>query len=191
MQRKLWITLLIVLMLMIALVGVVYAEEGENNDLDTPEETEGEDLNELSPVCSGDRPHPVLVRLAERYKADYDMLAMYFCDYEMGVGQISLALSTSLKMEGEVSMEELLLQRIDEGLGWGQIWQSLGLIGNNQQNGENDYENGNGTFTPPGLSGQFGPGNSQGHPLGGPPGQNGNPNGNGQGNPGKGRGQGN
>ena len=53
----------------------------------------------------------------------------YFCSDNLGVGEVALALVTVQHLEGEVDMETLLTQRLDDGLGWGEIWQALGLIG--------------------------------------------------------------
>lgn len=99
---------------------------------------------EFNLVCQGERIHPALVGLSTRYAVDYELLLSYFCNTEFGVGQIALALTTALRTNGEISMEELLSQRMVEGLGWGQIWQNLGLIGQRNQGSEGDPGKGSG-----------------------------------------------
>jgi hypothetical protein len=70
--------------------------------------------------------HPVGYGIAERYDVDYEEVMTWFCEENMGFGQIMLALQTA---DGyEETYDELLDRRI-AGEGWGEIWQDLGLIG--------------------------------------------------------------
>lgn len=94
--------------------------------------------NEDNPVCDGARIHPVLDRLANSYNADYEEIVGYFCDTELGVGEIALALATVKQSDGSLELSALLSRRLDEGLGWGEIWQSLGLTGSGKTNGNGD-----------------------------------------------------
>ncbi len=98
----------------------------------TPTETPNLD----NPVCSGSRVHPVLAGLASRFDVPYETLLGYFCNDNLGVGEIALALFTAQHSDGGVDLPTLISQRLDQGLGWGQIWQGLGMIGNG--NGQGD-----------------------------------------------------
>jgi len=110
------------------LVSTVYAQEGEGYPLETTTPTEvSEDTN---PICDGTRIHPVLDGFSTKYNIPYDVLLVYYCQLQVGIGEIALALQTNQLMGGEVTVEELFTQRVDEGLGWGEIWQDLNLIGN-------------------------------------------------------------
>ena len=85
--------------------------------------------NEDSPVCTGEREHPVLVELAERFGVPYEELVGYFCVDNLGVGEIALALSTLQNGDGTMDLPTLLSMRLEDGMGWGEIWQALGLSG--------------------------------------------------------------
>jgi hypothetical protein len=69
--------------------------------------------------------NPVGARLAEQYEVPYATVQGWFCE-GFGWGQVKHALQTA-KLTG-VDAAALLQQRLD-GQGWGQIWQSLKLIG--------------------------------------------------------------
>jgi len=85
--------------------------------------------NEDSPVCTVEREHPVLMALAVRFEVPYEELVGYFCVNNWGVGEIALALTTLQNSDGAVDLPALMAQRLEDGLGWGQIWQNLGLSG--------------------------------------------------------------
>ena len=85
--------------------------------------------NEDSPVCTGEREHPTLVALAERFGVPYEELVGYFCVDNLGVGEIALALSTLQNGDGSMDLPTLLSMRFDDGMGWGEIWQALGMSG--------------------------------------------------------------
>jgi hypothetical protein len=93
-----------------------------------------------SPVCDGTRIHPVLDQLAARYNIAYEEIVGYYCNSGLGVGEIALALATIQQSDGSVDLPALFSQRLDENLGWGEIWQGLGLIGNGNTNGNNDLK---------------------------------------------------
>jgi hypothetical protein len=89
------------------------------------EEEEGEGGKSESAFCDPEKEkgsHPVAAGLAEVYEVDEEEIMGYFCD-GFGFGQIMLALQTDVENYGE------LLSQREEGLGWGEIWQELGLIG--------------------------------------------------------------
>lgn len=101
----------------------------------TPEPTaEPEDPH---PVCEDLQTHPVLTLLAEHYNVAYEELLVYFCDYNLGVGEIDLLLKTFRRMSAEITLDEILAMRMDEGLGWGEIWLALGLKGGEVGNSDN------------------------------------------------------
>jgi hypothetical protein len=56
----------------------------------------------------------------------------FFCEQNFGVGEIKHALETAQQEDVELSYNEILEMRSkgdQEGMGWGRIWQELGLIG--------------------------------------------------------------
>ena len=74
-----------------------------------------------------EKPHPLAARLADRYGVTEGWVMEYFCG-GYGMGQIMLALKTS-EIEGiDVDADTLLAERAN-GIGWGNIWKKLGLIG--------------------------------------------------------------
>lgn len=87
-----------------------------------------------SPVCEGTRIHPVLDGLSTRFNIAYAELIGYYCHTRLGVGEIALALTTVQQAGGSVDLAAVFSQRLDENLGWGEIWQSLGLVGNGKGN---------------------------------------------------------
>lgn len=87
--------------------------------------------NEDSPICTVDRDHPVLMELAIRFNVPYEELVGYFCNDNLGVGEIAKALITVEQSGGTVDLATLFSMRFDDGMGWGEIWQALGLSGGN------------------------------------------------------------
>jgi len=77
--------------------------------------------------CDGIKIHPALDGLSIKYGVPYDDVLGYSCEYREGVGEISLALQTVGRMDGEVTVEEILEMRKNEHLGWDEIWQRFGL----------------------------------------------------------------
>lgn len=82
-----------------------------------------------NPVCTTDRIHPLLMALAVRFAVPYEELVGYFCADNWSIGEIALALVTVQRSDGAMDLPGLLALRHDEGLGWGQIWQDLGISG--------------------------------------------------------------
>jgi hypothetical protein len=78
--------------------------------------------------CDGSRIHPGLLGLSDKFNLSYDEVLGYSCEYRAGVGEISLALQTVVRMNGAVSAEEILELRKIEKLSWDEIWQRLGLV---------------------------------------------------------------
>ena len=78
-----------------------------------------------------EKPHPFAAKMAERYGVTEEWVMEYFCD-GYGMGQIMLALKTG-EIEGiEADPESLLAERTN-GVGWGNIWKGLGLIGSERE----------------------------------------------------------
>jgi hypothetical protein len=92
--------------------------------------------------------HPIAAAIAERNEVKYGWVMEWFCDQDVGLGQIALALYTVRIQEAAAeaagegdgakamsafdltgAADKLLGMRVEEGMGWGQIWQELGYIG--------------------------------------------------------------
>ncbi len=107
-----------------------WVKPGEDDD-----EKEGEEIGEGSKAnsafCSGrkDKPHPVAAGISQTYGMPVDVVMTYFCDGH-GFGQIMLALQTKA-MKGTDVAESLGSRKA--GVGWGEIWKDLGLIGKPDQ----------------------------------------------------------
>ncbi|MBG0784783.1 MAG: hypothetical protein H0S79_06750 [Anaerolineaceae bacterium] len=130
MKKRLIIIFTSVLLLSLVWVGSVYAQdEVPPEPTEEPEETP----LDINPVCLFTREHSVLAGLAERYNVAYEDLVALFCESDLGVGEIALALAIVQQSEGAVTIEDLVTQRLDDELGWGEIWQELGYTG--QSNG--------------------------------------------------------
>ena len=109
--------------------GTVVADwikDGERDD-DGDGGENGNGSKAESAFCSGrkDKPHPLAAGIEDKYGLPVDEVMLYFCD-GYGFGQIMLALHTE-EMTG-VGVSETLGNR-NKGLGWGQIWKELKLIG--------------------------------------------------------------
>jgi len=117
--------------------------ELEDEDEDEMDDEMGDDM-EPSDYCSSDLEHPALVKLADSYGVKYSDLLPYFCEQGFGVGEIMLALKTAEREDVDKTYEVILEDRSPDGqkdVGWGEIWQELGLIGNGkQENEETDPE---------------------------------------------------
>jgi hypothetical protein len=111
------------------------------DDTDPPDAEVDDDLPKTSSDFCADRDleHPVGARLAETFGAEYGFVMEWFCDREMGFGQVMLALTTAQVSDGDAAG---LLARRAEGEGWGQIWQDLALIGRDRP--KTNGQNGNG-----------------------------------------------
>jgi len=84
-----------------------------------------DDDDDAKAFCESGETHPMAARLAERYDVTADWVMEYYCN-GYGMGQIMLALKTGTL--SDASPASLLAERA-EGIGWGQIWQSMKLIG--------------------------------------------------------------
>lgn len=116
------------------------------NDLvviDSPEPMGSDgDKDEENYFCITDEIHPVVQSLRVTYEFDEEDTALlmdWFCGNEeedgFGLGQILLALQTA---DGDlVEAGELLALRAG-GMGWGEIWQDLELIGKPEEAGPPD-----------------------------------------------------
>ena len=124
-------------------VKVKFYEDDEGQFILIEAELEDEDEmddGDMEPgaVCSGDLEHPVLSELAVNYEVDYETLKDYFCQ-GFGVGEIKLALQTAQREDVEESFDQILDRRSTDGMkdvGWGEIWQELGLIGKGKKDSE-------------------------------------------------------
>lgn len=115
--------------------------KGDDTAGDGNSEVQAEGGKDNSAYCADgkqEKPHPLAARLAERYGVTEQWIMDYFCD-GYGMGQIMLALKTS-EIEGIEADPEILLAERANGIGWGNIWKDLGLIGS-----EKDID------SPPGL----------------------------------------
>ncbi len=140
MKKKLLAIVTSILLLSLVWVGSVYAQEETPPDpTEEPNDTPLDD----NPVCLFTREHSVLAGLAERYNVAYEDLVVLFCESDLGVGEIALALATAQQSESAVTIEDLLTQRLDDGLGWGEIWQEMGLIGQSKGIGLGLFKNEN------------------------------------------------
>ena len=77
--------------------------------------------------------HALATGIAETYGADVDEIRGWYCEDNLGFGEIMLALTTA-RASGEPA-DELAGRRVD-GEGWGEIWQDLDLINDAQDAGE-------------------------------------------------------
>jgi hypothetical protein len=114
--------------------GSVMAESiklvGKRNDKDDSDEGQAEGGKENSAFCADgnqEKPHPLAARMAERYGVTEGWIMEYFCS-GYGMGQIMLALKTS-QIEGLSTDADTLLAERANGIGWGNIWKRLDLIG--------------------------------------------------------------
>ena len=120
--------------------GSVTAESikllGNGNDKDDGDEDEdqAEGGKDNSAYCADgkqEKPHPLAAKLADRYDVTEEWVMDYFCD-GYGMGQIMLALKTS-ELDGIDADPDFLLAERANGIGWGNIWKDLGLIGNEKE----------------------------------------------------------
>jgi hypothetical protein len=108
--------------------GTAMADPSEEVGDEPPAQTADEPPapDEEQDFCVGADPHPVADRLAELYGVPYEDIMDWFCNGKYGMGEIKLALQTSL--ETDYTPEELLAMKTELG-GWGKVWQELELIG--------------------------------------------------------------
>jgi len=87
-----------------------------NLDVEDDEEDE-EEGKESSSYCENlDAPHPAGASIADTYGVDYEQVMEWFCEDNLGFGEVKHLLRTS--EQTETSLEEILSMRLD-GMGWG------------------------------------------------------------------------
>jgi len=103
-------------------------EVGEEKEKEEEEKKEGLEGKSSSSYCSGEKEndHPFAAAISETYGTSTSDIMGYFCN-GFGFGEIMLALQTHQMNNEEVS-SMLALRKSDQG--WGQIWQDMGIIGN-------------------------------------------------------------
>ncbi len=145
MKQKIAIIFSLVLIVGLLWTGSAFAQEldqdGSPNTLEETEEPEG-GLEESNPVCEGLVEHPVLAWIESQYDVEFEDLQTYFCDYDFGIGEIVMMLESHARTEEEISLEDILAMRMDEELGWGEIKQSLGLIGKGRNKDDSEETDG-------------------------------------------------
>ena len=108
-------------------------QETLEDPTEEPEVEPTEESEDANPVCDDDlAEHPVLSWIEAQYDVPKADLLTYFCEYEFGIGEIVHLLETLARTEGtedEYTVEELLAMRMEDEMGWGEIWQAAGLIG--------------------------------------------------------------
>jgi hypothetical protein len=108
---------------------------GKGNDKDDgDDEGQSNGRKSNSAYCADDKqekPHPFAAKMAERYSVTEQWVMDYFCD-GYGMGQIMLALKTG-EIEGIEADPESLLSERSNGVGWGNIWKGLGLVGSERE----------------------------------------------------------
>lgn len=122
-------------------------DDQDIDDEDVDDEDVDDEDDTINFFCESDLfEHPVAASIAGQYEVEYEDVMTWFCDDELGLGQIALALHTARILEnaadaaedGDVAddpedtapltAEELLAMRL-EGMGWGEIWHELGYNG--------------------------------------------------------------
>ena len=107
---------------------------GNNNDQAANDEDQSKVGKGNSAFCADgkqEKPHPLAARIAERYGVAESWVMEHFCA-GYGMGQIMLALKTG-EIEGIGTDPESLLTERANGVGWGNIWKNLGLIGSERE----------------------------------------------------------
>ncbi len=79
-----------------------------------------------------DQHQPALYALSVAYNTPYSQILSWFCNGRFGVGEIMLALQTSVAVNGRYTPEQILALKVEMG-GWGKVWQFLGLKGNSHK----------------------------------------------------------
>lgn len=161
-MMKKWLTYSLIILFVLTITPAAFA-------MDNGDGEEG-----VSYFCMNlDVEHPVASAIAEKYDIDYDTVIAWFCGDDesldgekFGLGEIMLALQTSSLEDVDFTAEEILGMRTgEEQLGWGEIWQDLGLIGKPDHAGPPEWVK----QGPPewaGVSEESGETKEQGPPLG-------------------------
>ena len=111
----------------------VWVKDSVDADLEEPDPDDGAgesagDGNawgEAGVYCAegSEKAHPVAAKIAEKYGVEEGFVMKYVCS-GMGFGSVMLA----IQMGGEGA--DAMLEQVQAGKGWGQIWKEAGLIGN-------------------------------------------------------------
>jgi len=107
---------------------------GNSNDQDANDGEQAETGKGNSAFCADGKqgkPHPLAARIAEHYEVTESWVMEHFCA-GYGMGQIMLALKTG-EIEGIGADPDSLLTDRSNGVGWGNIWKNLGLIGSERE----------------------------------------------------------
>jgi hypothetical protein len=108
----------------------VVGQGGDDTEKEEKNEDKAEGEKDNSAFCAEDKQeknHPLAAKLSEHYDVEEEWVMEKICD-GYSVGAIMLALKTSQLDGVDTTPEELLAGRAD-GVGWGQIWKELKLIG--------------------------------------------------------------
>ena len=92
------------------------------------------------PACEGVQAHPGIMLLAEHFHMPYEELLVFFCEYDLNIIEIKLLMQTYTHAAGEVTLNEIRLMRVEEGLSWIEIWLELGLKDGLKLDGSNQPE---------------------------------------------------
>ncbi len=84
-----------------------------------------------------DDPHPALFALAQQYNWPYAEVLRWFCEGHFGVGEIKHAFETWVAIDHRLTPNEILALKVQLG-GWGQVWQQLGVKGNEGTSNANE-----------------------------------------------------
>ena len=117
-------------------LGISLMLKGEEPEDEDEDDEMGEGPSEGFYCIQSETPHPAGERLAELYGVDYLTLQEWFCSGH-GWGQVMLALQTGMITGDDPGT---LLDQRDSGMGWGEIWQDLGLIGRGNSDSDEDSE---------------------------------------------------
>ena len=116
------------------ILGPVVADQDVDEGEEAPEE-KGAPEEEGAEYCVGADPHPTAQALADEHGVTYEEVMGWFCDGRYGLGEIKHALETSAREGVDMSAGDLLALKTQLG-GWGEVWQSLGLIGSTDDDDE-------------------------------------------------------
>lgn len=98
-------------------------------DEELPEEEDPDDGD--GDKCTRKEPHPHAMTLADEYGprvgVGYKQIWTWFCEDNLGFGEIELAFKLYLEYGEQLGMDvyAIIAMRLEEGLGWGQIKQEL------------------------------------------------------------------
>ncbi len=113
------------------------APQGQNEQAPGPgASSQDDDDDNGSARCAqrGGRPHPQISRLAEDFNVEYDEVEAWFCA-GYGLGEIRQVYG----MSAQTGMPaEEIFDMLAGGMGLGEVKQSLGLIGNDDGNGNSE-----------------------------------------------------